>query len=124
MKDTEEVRPGFFLQKRGEKYKRVYPLIWDGKYQVKEQLGTVFTLRTFFTIGLILFIAWAYQNDVQAYQDFYVEVRSDPVAFCAEVRKAVDVGCSIQDEESGLCNRNKFGNFSLEEFEVINEEST
>ena len=129
MEDTEEVRPGFFIQKKGHRYKRVYPLIWNGQWQVKEQLRTVFTLRTFFTIGLILFLAWAYQHDVQSYQDFYEDVRSDPIGYCDEVRKAIDVGCTSQDEANGLCVRNDLVNYSWRNYSqgnigVINEENT
>ena len=125
MENAEEVKPGFFIQRKGTKYRRVYPLVWDKKYQIKEQLKTVFTLRTLFTIGLILFIAWSYQHDVQAYQTFYIDVRSDPIAFCAQVKDAIDVTCTEQNERSGLCTRGleKIDNFNLGNIEVVNEDT-
>lgn len=126
MQDTEEVKPGFFVQTKKGRHRRVYPLVWDGKYQVKEQLRTVFTFRTFFTIGIILFIAWSYQNDVGAYQDFYIEVRGDPIGFCDEVKNALDVTCTEQNEKSGLCSRGNFNitNFDFGEIVVVNGEDT
>jgi len=63
-KDTEEIKPGLFIQKRKNgKYKQIYPLAWEGKLRWKEQLKTIFTFRTFFTIALILFLAWSYIHD-------------------------------------------------------------
>ena len=126
MKDTEEIKPNFFIQKKGDKYRRVYPLIWNGKYRIKEQLKTVFTLRTFFTIAIILFVAWSYQNDIGTYQDFYLEVNGDPLTYCAKVSEAINVPCSEQNERKGLCIRDRSSliNFSFGEIEVINDKDT
>lgn len=125
MDNTEQVKPGFFIQKRRNKYRRVYPLVWDNKLLIKEQLKTVFTFRTFATIAIILFIAWSYQHDVQSYQEFYEKVRGDPLAFCAEVKTANNVECTAQWEAAGLCIRsNPSGSLSLENIEVVNGKDT
>lgn len=122
MSNTEEVKPGFFIQRKGTKYRRVYPLVWDKQYQIKDQLKTIFSLRTFFTIGLILFIAWSYQHDVQAYQSFYNDIQNDPLAFCAEVKISLNTPCTEQNERSGLCTRN-INNLVLGNIEVANEDT-
>ena len=63
--DTEEVRPDFFIRKTNRGYRRVHPIVWNDNYRWKEQLKTVFTFRTFFTLALIIFIAWSYIHDTQ-----------------------------------------------------------
>ncbi len=86
-KDTEEVKPGLFIQKRGDSYKQILPFAWNNKILWREQLRTVLTLRTLFTIALIIFIAWAYLNDVGVYKQFYEETMSNPMEFCDSVYK-------------------------------------
>lgn len=123
-KDTEEVKPGLFIQRKLGKYRQVSPAAWDGKINKRNLFLGSNPLKHLFIFGLIVFIAWAYQNDVQVYQDFYVDVRGDPIGYCDEVRKAVLVGCSIEQEANGFCIRNGLVNYSLGNLEVVNEEST
>lgn len=61
-KDTEEVRPGIFLQRResGE-YRIVKPIVWKGEWKLKQQ----FSLRNLFMIILVLFIAWSYFEETE-----------------------------------------------------------
>ncbi len=84
-KNTEELKPGLFIQKRGKGYKQIYPIAWNGKIRYKEQWATIFSWRTFFTVGLVLFIAWSYLHDVKEFRDFYIEVSSNPVLYCTNV---------------------------------------
>ncbi len=63
--NTEEVKPGIFVQKHSGSYRVVKPLAWDGKLLIKHQLKTVFNLRTIFTIVLIIFIAWSYMAETE-----------------------------------------------------------
>ena len=47
--NTKEVRPGLFIQDLGGgKYRRVYPLKWDGKSRIGIELKNIFTIRTFY----------------------------------------------------------------------------
>ena len=110
-KDTEEVKPGLFIQKKLGGYRQVHPSAWDGKINWKNFIfgGSIFKGLGFFLI--IIFLAWSYQHDVAQYQDFYQEVRSDPIAYCEKVRTAIDVSCSEEQERNGLCVR--FGNREL-----------
>lgn len=84
-KDTEEVKPNIFVQKKGDIYRVVNPIAWNGQMRWKEQSKTFFSLRTFITLVLIIFVVWSYNNDVKQYKEFYVDVLSNPVGFCDNV---------------------------------------
>lgn len=84
-KDTEEIKPGLYIRKTKQGYRQVHPMAWNGEIRWKQQLRTIFSLRTFFTIAIILFLAWSYTHDVQAYKIWYTEVMSDPISWCLEV---------------------------------------
>lgn len=91
-KDTEELKPGFYVQQRGDKYKQILPFVFEDKWLWKEQLRTVFKLRTIFTIALIIFIAWSYLHDTGVYREFYEEVIEDPIKFCTWVNNNYEDG--------------------------------
>lgn len=85
-KNTEEIKPNFFIQKRKSGlYKQVYPLVWNGRLRWKEQLKTVFSFRTLLTLAIIIFLVFSYLNDVKQYKDFYESYSEDPIGFCNEV---------------------------------------
>ena len=54
-KDTEEVRPGLFIQKTKKGYRQIHPAAWNGKINWKGQIKSMISFRTIFTIALILF---------------------------------------------------------------------
>ncbi len=81
-KDTEEIKPGLWIQKTKKGYRQILPMAWKGKVLWKKQLRTVITVRTIFTIALIIFIAWSYLHDVNVYKKFYEEFNSDRVGYC------------------------------------------
>lgn len=103
-KDTEEVKPGLFIQTRGnpdslidrlEKtvsgipikypwYKEVWPAAWNGRVKwYNFILGGRFWSTTLWFL-IVMFLAWAYYHDVSAYKDFYERATSDPIAFCSD----------------------------------------
>ena len=84
-KDTEELKPDLFIQKTKKGYRQIHPVAWKGKWRTKEQLSTVFAWRTIITIFVFGFLAWSYLHDQGALREFYIEVQSDPVAFCNSV---------------------------------------
>lgn len=74
-----------FIKKTGKGYRQVYPAVWNGKYNLRNMfLGRDF-MKSFIWFVIILFLAWSYFNDVDAYQEFYEEIIADPVEFCANV---------------------------------------
>lgn len=89
MKDDptiEEIKPDFFIKVDGRgRYKRVYPLSWQGKSRLGKEIKRIFTFRTFFTICLILFIAWSYNHDTKALRDYYKLTQEHRLEFCNNV---------------------------------------
>ena len=69
-KDTEEIKPGIFIQKRGEGYRVVNPITWDNEWRLNKHFGW----RNLFTIVLILFLAWSYFTETQ----FCRELQENP----------------------------------------------
>ncbi len=76
-KHTEEYKPDFFVQKTARGYRQINPLAWNGKIRYREQLKTVFNIRTIFTIALILFIAYNYFENTNSCAEF----QSDPCIY-------------------------------------------
>lgn len=85
-KDTEEIKPGLFIQRTTRGYRQISPGAWDGKIIWKNLLFGQGFLKSFIFFLIIIFIAWSYFHDVRVYQDFYEEVISDPVLFCLNVQ--------------------------------------
>lgn len=100
-KDTEEIKPNLFVQKKGDGYRVLNPLVWNGQWRLKNQ----FSVRNFVSIAIILFIAWSYVHDNSALLDFYNQVHENPVAFCTQViNDLATPECTPFQEEAGLCN--------------------
>lgn len=123
-KDTEEVKPGLFIQRKLGKYRQVSPAAWDGKINKMNLFLGSNPLKHLFIFGLIVFLAWSFQDSTAEYRGFYEDVRSDPTGYCDEVRNAVLVGCSLEQEANGVCVMNNLVNYSWGNIEAINEEDT
>ena len=52
--DTEEIKPGLFIQRRGNKYRQISPAAWDGKIIWKNLL--FHDLLLCFLLGCLFFI--------------------------------------------------------------------
>ena len=84
-KDVEEVKPGLFVQRKFGKYRTVHPAAWDGKINWKNFLLGANPIKNLAVFLLILFLVFAYTNDVREYKNFYEEVVGDPVGYCNNV---------------------------------------
>ncbi len=76
-KDVEEIKPGFFIQKKGNIYRQVKPLYWEGRWRLKGQIRWL----NIITI-LILVILYVQGTKIVT---FYEQVNSDPEAFCRDL---------------------------------------
>jgi len=85
-KDTEEIKPGLFIQKQGNSYRQISPAAWDDKIIWKNLFFGQGFLRSFIFFLIIVFIAWSYFNDTKELREFYEEVSSNPVEFCKDVQ--------------------------------------
>ncbi len=118
-KDTEEVKPGLFIQKKLGRYRQVHPSAWDGKVIKKNLFFGGDFVRSFIFFAILMFIVWSYQHDVQAYQDFYLEVSGDPLAYCSDVQTAINVPCTEQNERLGLCTNFPDGSNQLDLGDIL-----
>ncbi len=84
-KNTEEIKPGLFIQKRGSGYRQVDPLAWDGKLRIKKQIRTIISFRTIITLAIIGFLVWSYVHDNQQ----CIDVIENPEEFCKEIYPCV-----------------------------------
>ena len=84
-KETEEIKPGLFVQKTRGGYKQIYPAVWNDKINYKNLLLGHGFLKSFIWFAIILFLAWSYFHDIQTYQNFYEEVNSNPAVFCSQI---------------------------------------
>lgn len=117
-KDTEELKPGLFIQKTRKGYRQIEPLAWNGKMRWKPQIASVFSIRTFVTIAVVLFLAWAYVNDVGSLIVFYNAVHEDPIGYCNDVLESYrQKPCTSERQRQGICSLNTTGiNFSEVKF--------
>lgn len=111
-KDTEEVKPNLFIQKKGDKYRVIEPFVWNGKFRIKEQLKTIISLRTILSLGFVLLLVWAYIHDAGALREFYFKVNQNPVIWCTNVFAGIPRGnlCTPQWEKAGLCETDELLN--------------
>lgn len=125
-KDTEEIKPSFFLQTKYKKitdedwkviarepikYRQVLPLVWEGKFLWKEQLRTVINFKVLIWLIILLFIVWSYNHDVKEYKIFYEEVMNN-----VEIRECLrnENICTFEDVIEGIpCIPGKNLNISL-----------
>jgi len=80
-KDAEEIKPGLFVQKKFGKWRKIEPLAWDGKMRWKEQLKTIFRIRTLITMVIIIYVAYAYAHDTAVCRQVLAEIQEDPYGF-------------------------------------------
>lgn len=124
--DTEEIKPGVFLQKRFGKYRLIHPASWEGKMNWKNLFLGGNPLKHLVIFLFIVFLVWSYQHDIQNYQEFYERVRGDPLGFCEEVKIANDVTCTDRYAELGLCAKiTPVGKLNLDNLKLgtLNESS-
>lgn len=84
-KETEEIKPGLFIQKTRKGYKQIHPAVWNDKVNYKNLLLGPEFVRSIIWFAIIMFLAWSYFHDVGTYQEFYEEVNSNPVEFCSNI---------------------------------------
>ncbi len=77
-----EIKPGLFVVETKSGWKKVNPFYWNGKSRWKEQLATVFTLRTIITLAIIIFVAWSYVHDTAELVEFHNNVVENTDAYC------------------------------------------
>lgn len=99
-KNTEEIRPGIFLQKRGEGdsiyYKVINPIVYNGKYRLRHQ----FSWRNLIWIAIIVYLAWSYSKDIGTCKAITEQVKNNPQAFCKIITNSsfTDIPGAVQPQ--------------------------
>ncbi len=92
-KDVEELKPNFFVQKKGDSYKQVQPLVWNGKWRLKNQISWRNVFMIVLIIGLFL--------TGSKYVNFYEEVNANPKEFCRDIN-VINIGEVTHEDSSPL----------------------
>ena len=79
-KNTQEIKPGLFVQERNNSYRVIHPVAWDGKINWKTFILGPNALKHFLIFLLIIFIAWSYSHDLSTYKEFYEDVQSNYIS--------------------------------------------
>lgn len=117
--ETEEVKPGLFVQKYRKGWRKVEPIAWGGKFRWKAQLRTVFSFRTLIFFIILLLVVWSYLHDVGEYKTFYETFVSNPIIYCENILATQDFEFNCTDilDESGICMKElPTINFTLNNF--------
>lgn len=93
-KDTEEIRPGLFIQSRPKnpdsiEYRVINPICWNGKYRWRKQ----FSWKNLITIIIIAFLAWSYLNETQYARELAenpCELLPNITKYCYEKQSFID----------------------------------
>ena len=92
-KDVEELKPGFFVQKKADgTWKQIEPIIWKGKWRLKNQVSW----RNLLTIAIIILLFFSGAK----YVKFYEAVNQDPKAFCQNVQLFNLGQLDVQNEDT------------------------
>lgn len=96
--DTEEVKPGLFIQRRLGKYRQIYPAAWNGKMNWKNFILGPNFFKHFFIFLLIVFLAFSYWHDTKELKEFYYKVNYNKIDWCL----GVDVDDLVINKEDEL----------------------
>ena len=82
-KNTEEVRPGFFIQAKTKnpdsiEYKQVHPIVWNNKWRFNKQ----FSWKSIIFIILLLLVVGSYKAETQ----YCRELQEDPCELLPEIQ--------------------------------------
>lgn len=101
-KNTKEVEPSVFIQRAYGGHRQIYPVAWNGKINWKNFIvgGSYRHLLWFF---ILLFIVFAYLNDVREYKKFYEDVHANIFSYCEGIKELGE--CTEELEQKGLCIR-------------------
>ena len=76
-KDTEEIKPGLFVQNRKGNYRVVNPIAWKGQWRLDKQFGW----KNLITIVIVIFVAYTYINETT----FCRQLQANPCEMLPEI---------------------------------------
>lgn len=82
-KETEEIKPGLFVQKRGEsKYRIIEPMVWNGKYRWKSIILGKDFWKHFIWFLLLMYLSWSYMHDTKECATFMDDIKNKSCTYC------------------------------------------
>lgn len=109
-KNTEEIKPGFFIQKYGDGYRQIDPMVWDNKVRWKSMILGKDWLKHFIFFIILMFIVYGYVHDNKVYIEQNKMIKENPIIFCQG---------AISAYESNLNNNSYLGsvyyNFTIKD---------
>ncbi len=101
--NTEEIKPGLFIQNKKGNYRQVNPIVWKGKWRLTKQFGW----KNLVWIVIVLFLVFAYNADNKQLLEFHNAVVEDPFGFCNELIASLQTPeCNEFERKHGLCLTN------------------
>jgi len=104
--DTEEVKPGLFIQKTLQGYRQVYPAAWNGKINWKNFLLGGKFWKNFIIFLILMLIAFSYYQETKVCREF----QSSPCKFLPNLTDY----CYKLDSEETL----KDGEFNINSIQI------
>ena len=131
-RETEEVKPNLFIQQTNRlndslidrldktvkghekeiqypKYRMIFPASWNNKLNIKNLILGGYPLKSTIIFLFILFMAWAYQHDINSQRDLVINLVSNSTLknlYCSNI--------SISDPLIKICNNINLNlNFTL-----------
>lgn len=83
--ETEEVKPGVFLQRKGKTWRQIYPAAWNGKINWKNFILGPNFWKNFIWFVIIMFLIFSYWHDTNELREFHNTVTQNKIAWCAGV---------------------------------------
>jgi len=80
-KNTEEIKPGLFIQKIPKGYRQIYPAAWNGKMNWKNFLWGSGFLKSFIWFVIILIVVYGYYDSTTNCSDF----QADPCKYLPNI---------------------------------------
>ena len=80
-KDTEEVRPGLFIQKTSKGYRQIYPAAWNGKINYNNFFFGSGFLKSFIWFAILMIIIFGYYDSTKSCNEF----QSDPCKYLPNI---------------------------------------
>jgi len=69
-KNTEEIRPGLFIQKTNKGYRQIYPSAWNGKMNWNNFLWGSGFFKSFIWFAILLLIVYGYNDSTTRCSEF------------------------------------------------------
>lgn len=93
-KNTEEVKPGLFIQKVNNGYRMIAPAAWNGQINWRNFILGLNWKSSLVFFLIIMFMVWSYQHDNAVFIAQDKLIKEDPLGFCKNITTSYSGGSS------------------------------